>query len=110
MGLLAASIASCTKKDDNIIKGNITYIGAATGASFVGAGATVGLYTSQTSTTPIATTVADANGNYQFYPVLDGTWWVYGYHIDDFGSEYDGQTSIFVEKEDLGTVNLVLRN
>ncbi len=110
VGLLAASMGSCAKKDQNIIKGNITYIGAVTGSSFVGAGATVGLYTSQTSTTAISTTTADASGNYRFSPVLDGTWWVYAALEDDFGTFYDSQLSIFVEKEDIGTVNLVLRN
>jgi hypothetical protein len=112
-GLLLASLflmSACAKKNQNVIKGNISYIGAATGLEYVGAGATVYVLDCPTCTVYSSQTIADNNGDYTLTGVKDGTVYVYGFLEDSFGSEYDAiSSSISVKKEDFQTLDLVLR-
>ena len=98
-------ISSCTK-DDGEVKGQVTYIGAISGTEYYADKATVYLMTSETEYAQ--KTVTDANGNYSFYPVIDGL-----YHLEAEITvnqiDYDGSSENFlIEKDDVVSSDLVL--
>ena len=98
-------ISSCTK-DDGEIKGQVTFIEKDTGIEYYADKATVYLMTSETEYAQ--KTVTDANGNYSFYPVIDGL-----YHLEAEITvnliDYDGKSKDFlIEKDEVITSNLVL--
>jgi len=71
--IINISFSSC-KKDESKISGQITYIGAISGTEYYADGATV--YLMKTETTYSKKTTADTQGNYEFYPVADGTYFI----------------------------------
>ena len=106
MTVLAVTVLSSCKKDDGSVSGQVTYIGEITGISYVAVGATVYLMTSDTEY--LETTTTDAEGNYEFYPVIDGT-----YHIEaditvNLIEYFDFSEDFYIEKDDDITVDLIL--
>lgn len=100
-------LSSCTK-DESELRGQITYIGAITGIEYYADGARVYLVNSTTDENYTSTTT-DASGNYQFYPVPDGSYYIDA-EITVNGIDYwELSSEFFVEKDDVKTVDLILK-
>ncbi|MEA3452158.1 MAG: carboxypeptidase-like regulatory domain-containing protein [Bacteroidota bacterium] len=103
--LMTIVVFSGCAKDDSIISGNVSCV--ISGTEYIADGATVYLMINETEYAQKTTT--DADGYYQFYPVIDGT-----YHIEaeiTVNSTYyfDKSDQFYTEKDDIYTVDLVLR-
>ncbi len=106
MVFLVTTVFTACKKDQNTVKGTVSYTDKLTSETKVGDGATVYLMTSDKEY--YDKTVADGQGNYSFTMVPDGS-----YHIEAELStllfDYSGKTETFsVKGDDVVTENVTM--
>jgi hypothetical protein len=105
--LLVALFAGCAK-DQNTVSGTITYTDALSGEQKVGNGATV--YLMLDDSTYLDKTTADANGNYVFYPVEDGNYFIFA-TLSTVLFDYSGKSATFTVKgKDEVEINVNMTN
>jgi hypothetical protein len=106
--LFSLFIGACAK-DDSVVSGRISYVGAISGIEYKGNGADVFLYYgSNTSGTPIQTTKANSEGDYSFSNLAEGMCSVKA-TIRVNAINYSGTSSVYVSGKDLKTLNLKLQ-
>jgi hypothetical protein len=106
--LLFSSIFTACKKDENTVKGKITYTEKISGTTKNATNATV--YIMVEDNKYVQKTTADANGNFIITPVDDGTYWVEAEYDGTFFT-YTGKSDEFTIKgDDIEEVNLNLTN
>lgn len=97
--------AACTKEDSKI-SGQVTYIGAISGIEYYGNGASVSLFMGGTNT-PYETVTADAQGNYSFSGLAEGSWSVVATTTVNL-INYEGAAVAFVDGKESKTINIVM--
>lgn len=109
MLVVVAALTGC-KKEDSIVQGKITYIGAISGIEYDANGAEVYLFMGAVGQTGshYRKVTADGNGNYAFPGLMDGPWSVYA-TITVNGITYVGQGGpVEVDGKNSKTLNLIL--
>ncbi len=104
---ILSGLTGCTK-DDNSVSGKITYKDKITGEEKVADAATVYLMTGENEYLQKVQT--DANGEYQFYPVPDGEYFVEA-ELSTLLFDYTGKSESFAVKgKEDAQVNVVMTN
>jgi hypothetical protein len=99
---------SCDNANDNILSGTITYVDSISGIEEYANEAFVGLYKDQNLTQPIDSMYSDSEGEYLFYPVNYGSYYLFS-AINLNGTLYNGIVSVNVNMNSTKTQNLVLK-
>ncbi len=100
LALMALSLTSCSKKNDNTVTGTITY-GPEHKTAIL---ADVQLVDAKTDSTYMDKKT-DQNGSFKFYPVNNGRYYIYAHYTTLLGDEYEGESDNFTL---LGTTNKVV--
>ena len=98
---------SCDNANDNILSGTVTYIDSVSGSEEYANEAFVGLYKDQTLSEPVDSIYSDSEGEYQFYPVNYGSYYLYSV-LSLNGTLYTGNVSVNVNMNSNKTQNLIL--
>jgi hypothetical protein len=103
--LLSISLISC-EKEDSIITGRLTYIGAFSGIEYTAPNTTIYLYLGTTNGSPYKTVTSDAQGFFQFHGLWSATWIIYA-NTTVNGIFYEGIASTTaVDGKNVVTLNL----
>jgi hypothetical protein len=104
--LIIAVITGC-RRNDNQLSGKLTYKGAITGIEYKANGAYIGLYIDSDLDFLVYSTFADSDGNYSFYPVDKGDYYVYS-SITIAGILYEKLSTVSIKANSTLNKNLLL--
>ncbi len=100
---------SCDNANDNILSGTITYVDSVSGLEEYANEAFVGLYKDQNLTESLDSIFSDSEGEYLFYPVNYGTYYLYS-TLSLNNTKYTGIVSVNVNMNSTKTQNLILKH
>ncbi len=110
IGLISAVFLMTTscEKEDSVLTGRVTYLGAITGIEYKAPNTTVYLMLGDPSATPYASTTTDSEGYYSF-PNLWKAHWYISSEITVNGFNYSGTTgTTAVDGRNSVTLDLVM--
>lgn len=107
--LLTMTILSGCEKEESIITGRLTYIGALSGIEYLVPNETIYLYLGSTSGQPYASVNTDAQGYFQFQRLWAAHWYIYS-TVTVNGLTYQGVNgTTAVDGKNVVTLNLVMQ-
>jgi hypothetical protein len=108
LSMTCVHFSSCNK-EDSVIEGRVSYIGAISGIEYLAPNARVNLYLGSISGQPTSSEVADANGKFRFDNLWDAEWYITSEYTVN-GINYTGQAQTSkVNGENIVTLNLLLQ-
>jgi hypothetical protein len=108
LSMACVHFTSC-QKEDSVIEGRVSYIGAISGIEYLAPNARVNLYLGSISGKPSFSEVADANGEFRFDNLWDAEWYITSEYTVN-GINYTGQAQTSkVNGENIVTLNLILQ-
>ena len=102
-------LQSCDNANDNILSGTITYVDSISGLEVYANEAFIGLYKDQNLTEPLDSMYSDSEGEYLFYPVNYGSYYLYS-ELSLNSTSYTDTVSVNVNMNSTKTQNLILKH